>query len=72
VEYVIPIHPPAQEEGATSYQVHIVRVDGENEEDIRNEPYNYADGTQTIRIMDKPGLSFELYINGNFVRTITH
>lgn len=71
VEYLIPVTPPESDGSSETYQVHIVRVDGEDRTDLRQQNYRYEDGAQTIRITDEPGLQFELYINGNFSRTVT-
>lgn len=72
VEYIISVTPPSpQPENETTYQVHIVRVEGSESVDLQSQVFNYEDGSQTIRVTDIPGLSFELYINGNFVKTIT-
>lgn len=72
VEYLIQVTPPTpQPDGQTTYQVHIVRIDGELEEDLSNRTFNYADGTQTIRLTDSPGIKFDLYINGTFIKSVT-
>lgn len=72
VDYVIQVVPPSpQPEGATTYHVDIVRVEGTHTEDVLNESYQYQDGTQNIHLTDAPGLKFEIYIDGTFVKAVT-
>lgn len=73
VDYVIEIEPPSpQPDGATTFQVHIVSDDGTGEQDYLNQAYAYENGRQTLVVRDAPGIKYHLYIDGNFVKTITH